>query len=341
MDIRRIRVGGEFKYINNKTKKRVDKRTLKRIKSLRIPPKYKKVKISNKLNAKVQAIGVDDLDRRQYIYNPKFIENRQEIKFQDLIQFGKKIKRIRRDYRTIIESNLPITNKNKIISIVIYLLDQCKFRIGSEEYKKRYNTYGATTINTNHILFKNDGAEIKFVGKKSVENTSTIKNSSVITILEELCRRNKGKEYLFYYRDEHSENNINNITAGQINNYLKKYHKGLMPKMFRTWNGNSILIKYLISKGVPKNDKEIKRNLREAIKKVAFELHNTVSVSKKSYCNSEIYTTYLNDNSSFFDFIDSNRKENGDKKGTDRILTLFLIKYYKKKSLATNPNNTK
>jgi len=329
MDIRRIKVEEEFKYINMKTKKRVNNRTLTRIKSLRIPPSYKKVKISNSANDKVQSIGVDELGRKQYTYNPKFVESQQEIKFQDLIQFGKKIKRIRKDYRSIIDSNLPIHNKNKIISIVLYLLDHCKFRIGSEEYKKKYNTYGATTINTNHILFKDNGAEIKFVGKKSVENTSTIKNDSVIKILEQLCSRNKGKEYLFYYIDNKNENN--NITAGQVTNYLKKYSKNLSPKMFRTWNGNSVLLKYLISKGVPTNDKEIKKNLREAIKKVAFELHNTVTVSKKSYCNSEIYTTYLNENHKFFEFIDLNRKDNGDKKGTDRILTLFLIKYYKYK----------
>lgn len=337
MDIRRIRVDDNFKYINKKTKKRVNKKNLKRIKSLRIPPSYKKVKISSDPKSKVQVIGEDDLGRKQYIYNPKFIEEQQEIKFQDLIMFGKKIKRIRRDYKSIIESNLPITNKNKLISIILYLLDNCRFRIGSEEYKKKYNTYGATTLNTNHILINNDSVEIKFTGKKSVENVAKIKSNSVTRILQELCKQNNGKEYLFYYIDNQGEQN--NITAGQVTTYLKKYNKNLMPKMFRTWNGNSILLKQLIQKGIPKNEKEVKSNLRDAIKKVAFELHNTVAVSKKSYCNSEIYTTYLNNNEKFFDFIDMNRKENGDKKSTDRILSLFLEKYYKNLGKEVPVNN--
>lgn len=327
MDIRRIKHNDNYIYIHNKTKKRVNKRILKRIKSLRIPPSYKKVKISSNNRAKVQVTGIDDLGRKQYIYNPKFIEEQQEIKFKDLINFGKKIKRIRKDYKKIIESDLPVHNKNKIISLILYLLDQCRFRIGSEEYRKKYNTYGATTINTDHIIFNKGEVEIKFIGKKSIENTSIIKSSSVKVLLQELCRRNKGKEFLFYYKEQNGE--INNITASQVSIYLKKYHKDLMPKMFRTWNGNSILIKYLISKGKPENEKEIKKNCKEAIKKVAFELHNTVSVSRKSYCNSEIYTTYLNDNEKFFEFIDSNRKENGEKKSSDRILNLFLEKYYK------------
>ena len=212
--------------------------------------------------------------------------------------------------------------------MVIYLMDHCNFRIGTEEYKKLYNTYGATTLNKNHLIFKGDEVEIKFIGKKSVENTSTIKNPIAISLLKELCRKHNGKEFLFYYKDDQEK--IHQVSSSQINNFLKKYHKNIIPKMFRTWNGNNILLKYLISKERPQNDKEIKSNLREAIKRVSKELHNTVSVAKKSYLNSEIYTTYLLNNDKFFDFIEKNKKENGNNKTTDRILTLFLIEYYKK-----------
>ena len=332
MDIRRILDGDKYFYIDSKTRKRIkNKRTVKRIRKLNIPPAYKKVKISSKNNSKIQAIGEDELGRKQYIYNKKFVQEQQEIKFQDLINFGKKIKRIRKDYRRILESNLPIDNKEKQVSMVLFLLDVCKFRVGTEEYKKKYNTYGATTLNSNHIIFKENEVEISFIGKKSVPNSSIIKNENVIHLLEALCKKNKGKEYLFYYKDD--KDNTYNITSNHIHNVLKKYNKHLQPKMFRTWNGNSVLLKHLISKGQPKDFKEIKRNLRDGIKKVAQELHNTVSVSKKSYCNSEIYTLYLNENEKFFEFLESNKKDNGDKKLTDRILTLFLEKYYKNNSI--------
>jgi DNA topoisomerase I len=328
MDIRRILVEDQFKYIDRKTKRRItDKKTLKRIANMRIPPAYKKIKISKKANDKVQAIGVDEAGRKQYIYSKKFVQEQQEIKFQDLIQFGKKIKRLRRDVKHHISKSTDIYDRSKVISMVIYLMDHCNFRIGTEEYKKLYNTYGATTLNKNHILFKDNEAEIRFVGKKSVENISTIKNPEAIGLLKQLCKRHSGKEFLFYYKDE--QDNIHQVSSSQINNFLKKYNKNLIPKMFRTWNGNNILLRHLISKDKPENEKEIKQNLRDAIKKVAHELHNTVAVAKKSYLNSEIYTTYLLDNDTFFDFLEKNKRENGDKKTTDRILTLFLIEYYK------------
>lgn len=318
----------KFKYFNKSTKKTIShKKTLIRIKSLRIPPNYRNVKISKSPTSKVQAIGEDAKGRKQYIYHNDFIEEQQEIKFQDLINLGKSIKRIRKDYKKVLESNTNL-NQEKIISLVIYLLDECKFRIGTEEYKKKYQTYGATTLNADHILFKDNELVISFIGKKSVSNSKVIKNESVKKMLEELCQKNSNKEYLFYYYDSNGESK--HINSNKITKFLKKYHPSLKPKMFRTWNGNSILLKHLLQQPIPKGEKEIKINLREGIKKVSTELHNTVSVAKKSYCNSEIYETYLNNNDQFFQFIDDNRKINGDKKSTDRILTLFLIKYYQK-----------
>lgn len=337
MEVRRALVNSntkKFRYFHKSSKKTIThKKTLLRIKSLKIPPNYRKVKISKSPSSKVQAIGEDTKGRKQYIYHPDFVEEQQEIKFQDLINFGKSIKRIRKDYKKVIESNSNLQNKGnldeeKIISLVLYLLDECKFRIGTEEYKKKYQTYGATTLHADHILFKDNELVISFVGKKSVSNSKVIKNESVKKMLEELCRINGNKEYLFYYHDSHGESK--HIYSNKITKFLKKYHPTLKPKMFRTWNGNSILLKYLLQQPIPHGEKEIKNNLREGIKKVSAELHNTVAVAKKSYCNSEIYETYLNNNEQFFQFIDENRKLNGDKKTTDRILTLFLIKYYQK-----------
>ena len=56
MDIRRILDGEKYYYIDSKSRKRIkNKRTVKRIQKLNIPPGYKKVKISSKNNSKVQS----------------------------------------------------------------------------------------------------------------------------------------------------------------------------------------------------------------------------------------------------------------------------------------------
>ena len=153
MDIIRLKNNKGFRYINKKTRKNVDRPTMTRIKSLRIPPAYINVKINIDPTNKHQAIGEDSMNRKQYIYHPDFKEESQEIKFSDLIHFGRKIKRIRRDVNSLITNYGEIPSKNNVIGLVIYLIDKCNFRIGNDKYKKLYNSYGVTTLNKNHFRF--------------------------------------------------------------------------------------------------------------------------------------------------------------------------------------------
>ena len=124
MDIRRLydKKTRKFKFFNNKSRKIINEpRVLKRILSLRIPPAYKKVVISNSNNSKVQAIGEDVKCRKQYIYNPRFVEEKQKEKFSNLVFFGRRIKRIRKDINDNIgrcsRNTRLIRNKNNMISV--------------------------------------------------------------------------------------------------------------------------------------------------------------------------------------------------------------------------------
>ena len=53
-----------------------------------IPPAYKDVKINLNKKDKVLAIGYDEKDRPQYIYNKKFTEKNSKSKFMKMIEFG-------------------------------------------------------------------------------------------------------------------------------------------------------------------------------------------------------------------------------------------------------------
>ena len=128
MDIIRKTNNDKFIYFDKKTRRKiVDESTLRRIQSLRIPPAYTSVKISKRANSKVQAIGTDTKKRKQYIYNKEYVEMQKEIKFEDLIHFGRKIKRIRKDINNNIKlcsrDSSRIRDKTCIISIVLYLID--------------------------------------------------------------------------------------------------------------------------------------------------------------------------------------------------------------------------
>ena len=278
---------------------------------------------------KIQAIGIDSKNRKQYIYNLHHIENQSKIKFSDLIHFGKKIKRIRKDMYNNIEkySSNPrfIYNKNCIISVILYLIDNCNFRVGCEKYKKLYNTFGVTTLNNSHFKFNKNYIKIEFIGKKGILNKDKVSNKNICSIIKALCKTND--DYIFYYLDDN--NNKYRINEKHINNYLKKYHKAITVKMFRTWGSNYILLKEILVHPLPNNKKEASKYIREIIKKAANKMHHSNNVSKKSYMNNKIIDLYLEEPNKFNDIINNFRRSNGELP-TINILLNKLLQYLSK-----------
>jgi DNA topoisomerase I len=327
MDILRKNSNGAFYYVHRKTKKKINNKTmLTRIKSLRIPPAYKHVLIASNPNSKVQCIGTDTKNRNQYIYNKEHIENQTKLKFNDLITFGKKIKRIRKDIITNLNncytSPKLLNNKDNIISLVLYLIDSCNFRVGCEKYKQLYNSFGVTTLNKSHFKINSNNITIEFIGKKGILNTNNVKNTNICNLLKTLC--NNDDDYIFNYLD--GNNDKYRITEKHINDFLKKYHKSLSVKMFRTWNANYILLKEILNLDLPENETQAKKNINIAIKKAAVQLHHSSNVSKKSYMNNEIVDLYLTDPMKFKRLIELFRKSNGNLPTINRLLNLILYK---------------
>ena len=67
-----------------------DKKEIKQItEGIYIPPAYDNVKINKNKKQKVRAIGYDNKNRPQYIYNKGFIKEQSEKKFNHMVYFGK------------------------------------------------------------------------------------------------------------------------------------------------------------------------------------------------------------------------------------------------------------
>ena len=112
-----------------------------------IPPNYNDVKINIRKKAKVRAIGYDDKQRPQYIYNKEFVEKQSKKKFNHMIEFGKQFKKINR----IIKEDMLLSDneKRKQIAVILKLIMECHFRVGSDKYYKENKSYGTTTLEKN------------------------------------------------------------------------------------------------------------------------------------------------------------------------------------------------
>lgn len=305
LNIVRTQKRKKFLYIHAKGGQIKDESTIERINKLRIPPAYNNVKISSNKSHRLQATGVDTKGRVQYIYNDKFIEKRHKAKFKELINFGNNINKIKRDIMNKLKDNDHIHSKNKIIALVIYILDNCLFRIGNKTYAQKYGTYGTTTLKAKHFNIRNGIVYIQFIGKKHVINHCHINNKYIVDMLKQLIKNAGNKNNVFRYLNDKGK--YQDINANDINRYLKSYDASLTVKMFRTWAANYIFLQETVKDLKKHYDLRItvtdiyaKKHVIKTLKTIAEKLHNTPTVSKKSYMNNEILNLYLKQPMTFY-----------------------------------------
>jgi DNA topoisomerase-1 len=331
-----------FNYVDHNNKPITSTEVLERINKLVIPPAYKDVKIANTSKNYLQATGIDDKGRKQYIYRHSFVEKRAKGKYCQLKHFGEMIGQIRRDIRQNMLSDKSIQNKDKMMSLILYILDTCHFRIGNIHYYNQHKTHGVSTLLVSHLTFKDKELYIEFVGKKGVINKCSVKDPLTIKLMKELVKIAKKikSPFVFNYNDN-GKNRL--IRPDEINTYLSKYHPDIVLKMYRTWAANQVFLeemikrqkdfklldKSLINKNKHKNpDKEEKRVertrnklIREILVEIANKLHNTPTVSKKSYLDNNLIEIYMDDPGYFWRKI-----SNANKKDLTEILIDFLDK---------------
>jgi len=264
-----------------------------------IPPAYDDVQINKSKKAKILAIGYDDKNRPQYIYNKKHTEKQSIKKFAKLIDFGYNYKKI---YNKINKDlNLKVNTKEKEIATILKIIIDCNFRIGNDKYTKENNSYGVSTLENKHLIEKNGKIIINFIGKKGVENECMVKDKKVLKSLKNKKRTKKKR--IFTY----NKNNKNyNIQSKDVNKYLKDLGD-FTTKNFRTWNANLELIKEFLY-----YDDDSKYIMKKCIENVAFKLHHTPSICKKNYLDPKLIEFYNNYPDEFIEYFYSPRSKNID-----------------------------
>lgn len=286
-----------FHLVNNKIA--TDKDLVKRLSSIYIPPAYKDIVIAKSANNKIQAIGTDKRGRRQYIYNSNYTKKRNDRKYTDIMELGKKIISIENDNETMLNE---LSKKDTwdiptdYIPIIIYILRTYHFRIGNERYVNDNNSYGITTLRAEHVKWDSKHTNkftIEFIGKKGIMNSFTDNNAKIAKLMKKLIDGSKNNDgYLFKYRQDGSSLFI---TPEHIQSFFQsKYKAYITPKMFRTWYGNYHLLACLRvmfneNKLKPRLSRMEKNNIvTQCSEHVSSKLNNTPTVSKQSYIDNKI-----------------------------------------------------
>ncbi len=283
----RQKIGKGFKYYDLKGNLIRDKKVLERIEKLVIPPAWENVWISPIANGHLQATGMDEKKRKQYIYHPDWIKISQENKFDKMVDFGLSLPTIRGKINYALQEKG--LDKRKILATVIWLLEHTFIRVGNEEYAAENNSFGLTTLRNRHVDIQGSKALLTFKGKSGVITHLEISNPTVVKTIKK-CIELPGFE-LFQFVDEGGQKHA--VDSEDVNLFLKDAtKKDFTAKDFRTWGGTNLSANNFYTLGEPSDEKTLKQNINQTVKKVAQHLNNTVAVCRNYYIHPTVFRTY-------------------------------------------------
>ncbi len=282
--IRRVRSGKGFRYVSPSGSTVRDRATLRRIRSLVIPPAWTDVWICPDPAGHIQATGRDARRRKQYRYHPRFREIREETKYEHVLAFAEALPKIRAKVDE--DMSLPGLPRDKVLATIVRLLEITLIRVGNEEYARDNGSFGLTTLRTRHVDV--DGSTIRFQfkgksGKKHVVEISDRRLARLVGRFNDL----PGQE-LFQYADDDGE--LRSVEAADVNEYLRRIAgQDVTAKDFRTWAGTVLAARALCDV----TDAPTKKAVVQAVKSVAERLGNTPAVCRRCYVHPEVIGAYL------------------------------------------------
>jgi DNA topoisomerase-1 len=277
-----------FKYRNATGHQITNEADIERINSIVIPPAWKHVRISPSQRSRLQAIGIDTSGRVQYIYHPQYAARQQRKKYEKIERFGEHLPALRR--RTNEDINLEGFPRERVLAVIVRIINDLYFRIGSEKSVKRYRTYGVTTLRNHHLEIRRGGRLFfNFVGKHHIRHRVLHVDEELAALIGDI--KKIGGAGLFNYYD--ADGKVHAIRPQDVNEYIKAATAPeFSAKDFRTWGGTLMAAAELAEIGKAEDENQIKRNLVKAVKRVAERLGNTPTVCRGCYIHPKVIESY-------------------------------------------------
>lgn len=288
-------------YFDSSGKLILDPEVRDRCNKLVLPPAWEDVWISADPDAHLQATGKDAKGRLQYRYHENWTKERAAEKFDGMKAFAQMLPAIRKQVELDLKrEGMP---KEKVVALIVTLIDRYHFRVGNDEYAKKNKSYGLTTLKHAHVtLDRSPTAEGKmdivfeFVGKSGKLWKRRIWEDDLVTLIKasgDVGKRSKNRD-LFRYEDRNG--NDYDLKSNHINDYLDAITSKVCKvtaKDFRTWAATCKMAYRLSEQLDPDTLYARKRVSNEVVKTVAFDLGNTATVCRSSYIHPAILSDWM------------------------------------------------
>lgn len=278
---------GHFCYFDVNGNRIDDEDQVKRFNALVIPPAYQHVWICPNPLGHLQATGRDARGRKQYRYHPRWHEVRDANKYDQLTEFGHALPRIRKHVERGLKT--PGLGKEKVMAVVVRLLESTLIRVGTARYAKDNKSFGLTTLTRRHATVKGEKVRFKFRGKSGVEHDVTLADKRIARVIKR-CMELPGQR-LFHYIDD--DGTSQEVDSDAVNAYLRERGDAdFTAKHYRTWAG-SVMAMAQLQRHPWTTPEAARQTVVNVIKDVAKRLGNTPAVCRSCYIHPEVIATYL------------------------------------------------
>ncbi|MBL8949937.1 MAG: DNA topoisomerase IB [Myxococcaceae bacterium] len=284
--IERVRRGATFQYRWHGHPVR-EAATLARIAALVIPPAWTDVWICPSPRGHIQATGRDARGRKQYRYHAEWRRTRDSNKYERLIAFAETLPRL----RARVEQDLrrPKLDRERVLAVVVRLLELTRVRVGNEEYARTNKSYGLTTLRDQHVQIRGARVRFRFRGKSRVEHEIEVQDARLARLVKR-CQEVPG-QLLFQYFDETGERRC--VRSQDVNDYLRAaMGEAFTAKDFRTWSGTVLAAQALSTLTAAASATEARRQLVGAVREVAAKLGNTPAVCRSCYIHPGVFDAH-------------------------------------------------
>lgn len=285
--IRRVRRGKGFSY-QSRNGHAVDERTRERIRALAIPPAWTDVWICADPRGHLQATGRDARGRKQYRYHDRWRSVRDADKYDRLLDFGRHLEAVRRQVDE--DSRRPVLDRDKVLGLVLRLLDETLIRVGNQEYADDNDSFGLTTLRHEHVEVGARRVSFEFVGKGGIEHEIRVDDPRLARAVRR-CHELGGKS-LFAYETEAGPVTV---TSSDVNERLRELVPGadVSAKDFRTWGATVRTLEHLAGEEAADDERGREAQVLEAIDEAALLLGNTRTVCRSCYVHPAVPAAHL------------------------------------------------
>lgn len=239
-----------------------------------IPPAWQHVRINPDPKGEALVAGTDQKGNRQVKYSKAHDERVAIIKFAKVRKLEANIDRVIKN----IERNYKGENKEQ--ALCLRLIEQTGARADTGRNAGEVKTYGASSLQNQHIKVNDDGSvAVEFIGKHGKPNYYKVNDPTLSKILKERAAR------------PDKEQNVFDTDYRKLKMFSKEVSNNT-PKAFRTRIGTNRAKEAVAKMPAPKTEKELMKAKLTVAEAVSKYLCNTRKVCLEKYIDPIVFKAW-------------------------------------------------